>query len=764
MFKTERIFLIVLATLITFNFSSCLINSNNTLTKIEGKIEKHYPVLNSEKSVIEYANPLIGTKGVYVYGRVTPIVATPLGMTHWVANTRESKISGTQASYKYIDNKNIGFLGTHKPAIWMSEYGQICIFPQIGNKIRVKPSKRAFKTLHSTEISTPYYYSTLLNPLSKNSIKAEMSATKSCGYLRFQFPENEKSRIHIETSRFKEFKGAVTVDIKNQEITGYNSDQQPTGIGPKMENFKCWFVVKFNKKFSSGGTWEGFNITPEKLSAENFRTGGYIQFATNKDETIDVKVATSFISLNQARINLEKEIKNSSFETIASQSKRMWETRLNKIKIEGATENQAAKFYSAMYHTLLYPRQFSEDGQYFSAMDGKIHKGVSYADYSLWDTFRAQHPLMQITLPDHINDIMQSLVNMYKEGGWLPKWPNPNYSNIMIGSHADSVLADAYINGFDKFDIKTAYEGMYKNAMTPPDADATSRGKDRAKWIGYEARSGLTQYKKLGYVASDKTEESVSRTLEFAYDDYCVAQMARKLNKIEDYNYFMERSKNYKNVYNKKTGFMAPRLSNGKWDPNPKKGFTEGSPWTYLFCAMHDIKGLKEHFGGEKKFLQKLNHSFIGFNYIHENEPQHHYSYLYNWSSEPWKTAEKVRKQMKNKYHNRPYGLHGDDDCGQMSAWYIFSALGFYPVAPASGEYAVGTPRFPKATIQFADQNGVNTTQLEIIANNVSDKYKYVKSITLNGKKIEKPFLEVKELRKGGKLIFEMAKIKTKLK
>ncbi|MBN2651993.1 MAG: GH92 family glycosyl hydrolase [Spirochaetales bacterium] len=718
--------------------------------------ESHYPVAGSSKTAVDYVDPIIGSMGITLYGRVTPLVAVPFGMTHWVANTQESRISGTGAAYKYYHGKNIGFLGTHKPAVWMSEYGQVCIFPQVGEKVRVMPDDRAFSYMHSREVATPYYYSVELDPFSKNKITAEMTSTKACGVLRFKFPATESARILVEASRMAEFQGVVEVDVVNQEIRGWNNDQQRTGIGPVMENFRGWFVVKFSKKFKLGGTWVADDVAPGLFSAGGARTGGYIEFETGDGEVVEVRTATSFISIDQARVNMEKELGSATFDQIAGRSKAEWNNRLNKLRIEGATEDEAAIFYTAMYRSLLYPRQFSEDGKYYSAMDDKIHDGVSYTDYSLWDTFRAQHPLLHLIAPDHVNGMMQALVNMYKEGGWLPKWPNPNYSNIMIGSHADSVLADAVVNGFTGFDVETAYEAVYKNAMTPTPNDTLSRGADREKWIGPHARSGLTWYKDLGFVPADKKNESVSRTLEFAYDDYCVAQMAKSLGRLEDYNFFMERSKNYRNVYNEKTGFMAPRNSDGSWHKNSREGFTEGSPWTYLFCAMHDVPGLIDLFGGDRKFLQKLNQSFIGYNYVHENEPGHHHAYLYNWTSTPWKSQEKVRKYMASKYANHPFGLRGDDDCGQMSAWYIFSAMGFYPVAPSSGEYAIGTPRFPRVVVQFTDAHGVDSVRLEIVAEDVSDKNKYIQAVFLNGQRVGRPFLRYKDLAAGGKLIFKM--------
>jgi predicted alpha-1,2-mannosidase len=375
---------------------------------------------------------------------------------------------------------------------------------------------------------------------------------------------------------------------------------------------------------------------------------------------------------------------------------------------------------------------------------------------------------------------------MYSEGGWLPKWPNPSYTNIMVGTHADAVIADAYVKGFHNFDVHKAYEAVYKDAFTPPQGDtgnvhwvagpwgskkpeklppgAGNPWWDREDWAGYEARGGLTWYMKYGYVPCDMTRESVTRTLEYAYDDYSVAQFALAIGKTEDYNKLMSRSQYYKNVYNKERGFMAPRLSNGLWSPDSMKliqpigpeeylGFTEGSPWTYLFGAVQDIKGLIELMGGNEKFSAKLDRNFEGNFYKHDNEPGHHYIYLYDYCKQPWKTQELARIHTTINYRNTPDGINGNDDCGQMSAWYIFGCMGFYPVCPGSTEYAVGAPQFSQLTIWL---NKERTKKIFIQAKNLSEKNKYIKSMTVNGKVRKKPFLNHSDISNGAEILFEM--------
>ena len=395
-----------------------------------------------------------------------------------------------------------------------------------------------------------------------------------------------------------------------------------------------------------------------------------------------------------------------------------------------------------------YPREFSEYGKYYSPFDDKVHEGVSYNAFSLWDTFRAQHPLLLLTAPERVNDMITALVQMYKEGGWIPKWPNPTYTNIMIGTHADAVIADAYINGYRNYDVESAYQAIRKNAFTPPVDDEQHRWGDRALWNGsYEARGGLTDYLKLGYVAEDITDESVARTLEFALDDYCIAQMANKLGYEEDYKILMRRAKNYKNLYNPQTGFFNAKNKDGTW-ANAHAGFTEGSNWVYLFCVMQDVAGMIELMGGKKAFIDKLDTTFDGGHYRHDNEQGHHYAYLYNHCNRLDLTQIRIPPILESHYKNKPDGLSGNDDCGQMSAWYIFSCMGFYPLTPASGEYALGIPRFNNITVELPKGK-----VLHIKADNPA-KNKKLTSIKFNNKKLKQAFIPVDELMNGGMLEF----------
>ena len=699
---------------------------------------------------------MIGTTGpsVFDYGGMIPGVATPFGMTHWTAMTRENKIS--VYSYNYSDKTIRGFLGTHQPAIWMGDYGYVSLMPSAGEL----KAARKLPFSHRDEISAPNYYSVKMDDGGK-PLKAEIAATTRAGFLKFTFPASKASHIVVTAGRSKKFESFIRLDPKNQEITGYTPDRMSEELGPPLPNFKGYFVIRFSKPFTSFGTWEGDEIRPGRTQESGHLMGGYASFATAQGEEIKVKVGTSFISLDQARDNLRREIPDWDFHRVRAEGRRVWNEALGRIRIEGGSKDERVNFYTAMYHSLLFPRIFSEYGRYYSAFDDKIHNGVSYNDYSLWDTFRAEHPLLILIQPERVNDMITSLLQMYTEGGWMPMWPNPTYSNIMISTHADSVIADAYVKGFRGFDLKKAYAATYKNAMTPPDGDATNRWLDRAPWTAYEARGGLTWYKSLGYVPQDKTDESVSRTLEFAYDDFCVAQLARAVGKMDDYELFMKRSRNYKNLYDPALGFMRPKKADGTWDeeswasPQERKpGFTEGSPWTYLFCVMQDVPGMIALMGGEGRFNAKLDENFDGGHYRHDNEPGHHYTYLYNYSGQPWKTQERVRAAMVANYQNAPDGLSGNDDCGQMSAWYIFSAMGFYPVTPCTPVYAIGSPLFKKATIML--DKPYKKGAFTVIAKNQSPQNKYIQSATLNGKPLTEPFIKHADIANGSTLVFVM--------
>ncbi|HSC37688.1 MAG TPA: GH92 family glycosyl hydrolase, partial [Chitinophagaceae bacterium] len=727
------------------------------------------------KQEVDYVNPLIGTaatgfaKGLDGGGTM-PSVGPPFAMTNFVAQTGESKMS--RMNYFYEDSSIIGFLASHQPTVWMGDYGYVSVMPQTG-RLKVLPKERALSFSHSNEVATPYYYSVLLNTADSRHIKSEIAAASRCAIIQFTFPASNDAHIIVQginlnpelkdwandyDQRIKKLKGYVQINPAKNEITGYNPDRMSAQIGPDLPNFKGYFVIQFDKPFKSFGTWSGDTTNPSSLQQYGTRMGAYIGFTTNENEKVQVRIATSFISIEQARKNLQVELAGMDFNRLVQSTRNKWQTDLSRIRVEGVTEEQKSVFYTAMFHTMQFPREMSEYGKYYSAFDDRVHTGSSYTDFSLWDTYRALHPLLIFTQPARVPPMITAMLQMYKQGGRLPMWPNPAETNIMIGSHADAVIADAWIKGIRGYDIALAYEALLKDALVPPYKDTVLRYGDRDLWTGYEAQAGVTWFKKLGYVPVDKTAESVSRTIEYSVDDYAVAQVAKNLGKQQDYRRLLQLSTHYRNLYNAETGFMLPRKANGQWDEKNSKGhwegFTEGDQWTYAFGAMHDVPGMIAMMGGKEKFAAKLDENFAGSHYRHDNEPGHHYIYLYDYCGQPWKTQELVRKHTSENFRAQPIGINGNEDCGQMAAWYIFGVMGFYPVTPASGTYAIGAPQFPELTLNFTAAGKQRT--FNIIAHNLSNENKYIRQVTLDGKPLDKPFITHHQIINGHTLVFEM--------
>lgn len=694
--------------------------------------------------VVDYVNMRIGTDGVNPteYGGTTPAVGAPFAMTQWCPATRINGISRTM--YHHRDTTLIGFMATHQPAIWMGDYGFMTLMPQSG-RLKITPAERRVKLKHTDEILSPYYYKVAYQD--KGTITTELTATSRASFFHISYPKNEKAYLFLEAGREKEG-GFIEIFPDKQEIHIYNKEVHDAHLGPKMPGFSGYYVLKISSPFVAYGTWNNGTVTGKQKIETGSSVGGYIEFPAGTD-IVDVRIGSSFISFEQAAQNLAKEIPGKmSFQKMVKRNKTVWNELLSRVKVEDDDKNELVIFYTALFRTLQFPREFSEYGHYYSPFDGKIHKGVSYNAYSLWDTFRAEHPWLQWIVPERVNDMIQSLVQMYKEGGWIPKWPNPTYTNIMIGTHADAVIADAYINGFRGYDVQTAYEAIRKNAYVPPANDENCRWGDRAFWNGhYEARGGLTNYLKKGYVASDKTNESVARTLEFALDDYCIAQMAKALGHEYDYDDLMNRSSNYRSIFNRESKCFQARKADGNWD-GEHVGFTEGANRTYQFCVMQDPVGLIGMMGGKEDFMSVLDDVFNNGHYRHDNEPCHHYVYLYNYCDRLDKTQQRLPHILAANYKNSPDGLSGNDDCGQMSAWYIFSTLGFYPVTPASGRYALGIPHFKQIQIQLPDKR-----KLTIRAPKVRERIE-LKDIRFNGVKLDTPFIEINKLREGGVLEF----------
>ena len=706
----------------------------------------HIPILAED--LVDYVNPLIGTKGWFnssLYGGTIPGVTRPFGMIQWTPMTRLNKIGS--CPYRYEDSSIMGFLGTRQPSVWMGDYGYVSLMPGIG-KVRTGFKERQLPYRHKNEVTTPYYYQ-----VKTPRFEAEVTASLRSSLMRFSFYKNRKPHVIIDASRDLNFPGYIKVEPEKNRVLGYNSDRHSASLGPSLPNFKGYFIIEFDAVFIGYGVYIDDFVVKHQVSAEGDKIGAYVRFPKGT-KIINARISTSLISLEQAQENLEKELPHWEMESLKQDGRKAWNKQLSKIRVKGASPDDRHIFYTAMYHSHLFPRVFSEYGHYYSAFDDQVHKGIAYNDYSLWDTFRAEHPLLLLTVPERTADMITSLIQMYQQGGWLPKWPNPTYTGIMIGSHADSVIADAWVKGIRGFDLEKAYEAVYKNAMIPPDGDENKRWEDRAPWTSVESRGGLSWYIQLGYVPLDKTDESVSRTLEFAYDDFCAAQLALASGRLGDYDILMGRSKNYLNLY--KNGYFQARNSNGTWAG--KKGYTESLKWGYLFCVMQDIPGLIELMGGVKAFERKLEKIFAPifrkYRYLHTNEPVHHYVYLFNYSGSSWKTQEQSRMVMKEYYQNSPSGLYGNDDCGQMSAWYIFSSIGFYPVTPGTELYAMGSPIWDEVMINL--DKPYDKTAFRILVQNQAPKNIYIQSAYLNGKSLNTPFLKHSQIVEGGDLVLEM--------
>jgi predicted alpha-1,2-mannosidase len=729
--------------------------------------------LTHAADLADKVNPLIGTTGpldMANYGGVCPWVTPPHGMTFWTPMTQENRIS--QLPYRNEQRTLIGFMGSHQPTVWMGDYGFLTLMPETGAR-RTRPQARGLQMVPDSETSRPYYYSVQLqntNDPAAGTIGVELTASARCALFQFHYPATDAAQLCIEMSRLPGYQGWVKVSSNHMEITGYNPGRHNLWagrhMGPELKNFKGWFVIQFEKPFDSSATWEDSTATNAAPADEKIhdgqdeisgaRVGAFATFAVKAGEVVKVRIGSSFISEAQARENLHREIPDWNFDRVANWTKSEWNKKLSRIEISGGTADEETIFYTAMYHSLLYPRTFSEYGHYYSPFDEQVHAGISYNDYSMWDTFRALHPLLTLIDPEDVSPMIRSMLQMYQESGWIPKWPNPTESNIMIDTPADAIIADAFVKGFRDYDVNTAWAALYKDAMTPPDGDEHKRWKDRAEWTSNEARQGLTYYQTLGYIPADKTSESASCTLEGAFEDYCVAQVAQGLGKQSDYEFFMHRSQNYKNLYDPQTGFLEARLADGSFylgDPKHLNPFTEGDKWTYLFCVMHDFPGLIDLLGRDN-FIHKLDENFSGGHYAYDNEPENHYPYVYDWVDQPRAAQRILTDVMHQNYRNTPDGITGNDDCGQMSAWYLFTAMGFYPVAPASGEYALGRPFFPKLTVHL---NFPRRTTLIILARDLTPENQYVKSVKWNGKTMTSLFIKHSDLVNGGVLEFDMA-------
>jgi predicted alpha-1,2-mannosidase len=707
----------------------------------------------SAQTPIQYVNPFIGTApattesakkhgaGTEEKGQTFPAVGRPFGMTQWTPETRTTE-EKCVSPYYYNDKYITGFRASH----WMSgsctqDYGSATLMPFTTGKPDTLKRPPVSKFSHKNETASPAYYKVLLD---NSGVVAEMTGSVRSGMLKFTFPGKSGSYILIRMNSDEKI-GKVWIDKEKKEISGYNPVHRIYQGWGQSAGFSGYFVIRFDKPFQT---------VTQLLSDQQMVLG----FADEK--IVNVRIGTSFTGIEAARKNLDKEIPDWNFEALRKAGEAAWNQTLGKVQVRGGSEDDLVKFYTALYHTYQLPRIASDvDGSYQGfARDTLIHKAEGfdyYDDFSMWDTYRALHPLMTILEPKKSLDMVKSLVLKAQQGGWMPIFPAwGSYTAAMIGDHVSTTIADAYMKGIRDFDTETAYKYMRQNAFeTPPPAD----------YKDGKGRRALPSYLKYGYIPLEDSVwdafhkyEQVSRTLEYAFDDYALSRFANAIGKTEDYNTLLKRSENWKNVFDTKTGFVRGRYADGKWiepfDPYSKARFIcEGTPFQYTWYVPHDIPGLVKAMGGTDLFLARLNEFFDKGHYWHGNEPDHQAAYMFAMAGQPEKTQTWVNKIINEEYSVGPGGLSGNEDAGQMSAWLVFSMMGFYPVCPASNQYVITTPVFDEVKIYMPDGKIFLISSLNRETGN-----KYIRVITRDGGRFNNWFITHEEIVKGSRFTFQL--------
>ncbi|RZK55544.1 MAG: glycoside hydrolase family 92 protein, partial [Pedobacter sp.] len=632
--------------------------------------------------------------------------------------------------------------------------------------LKFNEDDRASWFSHKAEIAKPYYYSVYL---ADANVTTEITPTERAAQFRFTYPKSDSSFVVVDALN----KGSyIKIIPEERKIIGYTAKY---ARGPLPANFKNYFVIYFDKAFTIAKTWSGSKLNNSDLELTSDHTGAIIGFKTANGEKVNVKVASSFISFEQAEISLKRELANDSFDVTKAKAKAIWNKTLSRIAVEGGTVDQTRTFYSSFYRTLFFPNKLYEiDANnkivHWSPYNGKVLPGYMFAGTGFWDTFRALYPFLNLVYPSINKEMQEGLINDYKEGGWLPEWSSPGYANIMIGNNSASVVADAYIKGLRGYDTETLWEALKHGANNEGPMTAVGR-------------AGVKHYNELGYVPNDtRLNESAARTLEYAYDDFAIYQFGKALGKpASEIDIYAKRSMNYKNLFDPSYGLMRGKKTDGTFSVpfSPFKwggDFTEGNSWHYTWSVFQDVAGLAKLMGGNEKFVTKLDSVFsmppifdesayggviheiremqianMG-QYAHGNQPIQHMIYLYNYGGAPWKTQYWVRETMNRMYAATPDGYCGDEDNGQTSAWYVFSAMGFYPVTPATDQYVIGAPLFKKVTLTL--ENG-KTVVINAPANSESNRY--VQTLKVNGASYDKNWLSHSALQKGGVLDFGMS-------
>ena len=712
---------------------------------------------------VDYVNPLVGTesKPELSTGNTYPAVALPWGMNFWTAQTGKM---GDGWVYTYGADKIRGLKQTHQPSPWINDYGQFSIMPVTGHKVFDEEGRASWFS-HKAETATPYYYKVYL---ADHDATAEIAPTSRAAAVRITYPERDTAYFVVDAFD----KGSsVTILPDQRTVIGYTTKNS----GGVPDGFKNYFVLCFDHAFTYTGTLEDGMLEDGRLSSTCDHAMAVVGFHTRRGEQVNVQIASSFISDEQALRNL-KEVEGRSFDEVKEAGRTEWNRVLGRIEVEDDNIDHLRTFYSCLYRSVLFPRSFYEidaEGSviHYSPYNGKVLPGYLFTDTGFWDTFRSLFPLLNLVYPSMNEKMQAGLVNAYKESGFLPEWASPGHRDCMVGNNSASVVADAYIKGLRGYDIETLWKAVVHGA------NSVHPG------ISSTGRKGFEYYNRLGYVPYDVgINESVARTLEYAYDDWCIYQLGLKLGKsAKELRPFKERAMNYRNVFDKETGLMRGRSKDGTFQSpfNPFKwgdAFTEGNSWHYTWSVFHDPEGLARLMGGNDRFNVMLDSvfnlppvfddSYYGFtiheiremqimnmgNYAHGNQPIQHMIYLYDYSGQPWKTQYWVREVMNRLYTTQPDGYCGDEDNGQTSAWYVFSALGFYPVCPGSTRYMIGTPYFRTAKVHL--ENGKTLT---IHADTDNPANRYIQRIMMNGQPYPHYYFEHEQLKAGAMINFTMS-------
>ena len=710
----------------------------------------------------ELVNPMMGTDSKYSFsnGNTYPAITLPWGMNCW---TPQTGVNGYGWQYTYTADKIRGFKQTHQPSPWMGDYGQFSIMPMVG-KLQVNEEKRASWFSHKAEEAHPYYYQVYL---ADYDIKTEIAPTDRAAIFKITYPKSDSSFLLVDAFDRGSY---VKIIPEENRIIGYTTRNR----GGVPANFKNYFVIQFSKPFQQTWTVDDSILIASKKELNSFHAQAVVGFKTQKGEQLTLKVASSFISFEQAELNLNRELGKQSFEQITQKAKAEWGKQLNRIKPEGGTEEQIKTFYSCLYRMLQFPRKFHEidasgNTVHYSPFNGHLEKGFLFTDTGFWDTFRSLFPFLTLVYPEMSSQMMQGLVNTYKESGWLPEWASPGHRRTMIGSNSASVIADAYLKGIRGYDMDLLYEALMKNT-------------DSVGPINTLGRDGFKEYNQLGYLPADMYGGSAAKTLEFAYADFCLNQLCIALNKpTASIEKFAQRSQNYRNLFDSSYLLMRGKNKDGHFQKgfNPLRWgaeFVEGNAWHYSWSVFHDFKGLAKLMGGNKvmeKMLdsvfnqppvfdesayQKVIHEMLEMQvmnmgqYAHGNQPIQHMIYVYDYCGAPWKTQYHGRDAMNRLYRPTPDGFCGDEDNGQTSAWYVFSAMGFYSVCPGTNQYVIGAPLFKKITLNLP-----HGQQFQIKAPDNNARNVYIQSAYLNGKEYDLNYLKHQDIIKGGVLEFKMS-------